>query len=87
MYINQVDEMIDGLLDKFNEYLTKEEAFKILNKDTNFVKFQNNILSYIKKFIDTINKKDILEIIKKESYTFDFGTLWSHLRYTRDFVF
>jgi hypothetical protein len=68
MYINQVDEMIDGLLDKFYEYLTKENAFKLLCEDTNFVKFQNNILSYIKKFLDTISKKDIISVIKNESY-------------------
>lgn len=64
MYINQVDEMIDGLLDKFYEYLTKDNAFKLLCNDTNFVKFQNNILSYIKKFLDTISKKDIISVIK-----------------------
>jgi len=68
MYVNHVDEMIDGLLNKFNEYLTKEKAFKLLSEDTNFVKFQNNILSYIKNFLDTIAKKDIISVIKNESY-------------------
>lgn len=68
MYVNQVDDLFDGILNKFNDFLTKEKAFQKLGSDTNFVKFQIDILNYIKKFIDGLNKKDILEIIKKESY-------------------
>ena len=69
MYINQIDELFDSILNKLNEYLNKEGVFKKLNLDTNFVKYQNDILNYIKKFIDTtLFKKNIMEIIKKESY-------------------
>ena len=68
MYINQIDELFDSILNKLNEYLQKEDVFKKLNLDTNFVKYQNDILNYIKKFIDFIPKKDIIDIIKKESY-------------------
>lgn len=68
MYINQVDDLFDGLLNKFYDYLTKEKAFSKLSSDTNFVKFQNEILTYIKKFIESIPKNDIVQVIKKESY-------------------
>jgi hypothetical protein len=68
MYVNQVDDLFDSILNKFNDFLIKEKAFQKLSTDTNFVKFQNDILGFIKKFIDSIPKKDIVDIIKKESY-------------------
>lgn len=68
MYVNQIDELFDGILNKFYEYLKKNNAFKKLISDTNFVKFQHDILFYIKNFLDTISKKDILNIIKKDSF-------------------
>ena len=68
MYINQVDNLFDEVLNKLNIYLLKEKAFEKLLTDTNFVKFQNEILSYIKKFIDSIPKNNIINIIKKDSY-------------------
>ena len=68
MYVNQIDDLFDGILNKFNNFLLKEQAFIKLASDTNFVKFQNNILEYIKKFINSLSKKDIVDIIKKESY-------------------
>jgi hypothetical protein len=68
MYVNQIDELFDSILDKLNDYLQKENIFKKLNLDTNFVKYQNDILNYIKKFIDLIPKKGIIDIIKNESY-------------------
>jgi hypothetical protein len=68
MYVNQIDELFDNILNKFYDFLTKEKAFDKLNSDTNFVKFQNDILNFIKKFIESIPKKDIIDIIKKESY-------------------
>jgi hypothetical protein len=68
MYVNQVDDLFDGILNKFNDFLIKEKAFQKLSTDTNFVKFQNDIMEFIKKFIDSIPKKDIIDVIKKESY-------------------
>lgn len=68
MYVNMIDDLFDGILNKFNDFLTKEKAFQHFNSDTNFVKFQNEIMSLIKKFIETIPKKDIIEVIKNESY-------------------
>ena len=68
MYVNQVDDLFDSILNKFNDFLIKEKAFQKLSSDTNFVKFQNEIMGFIKKFIDSISKKDIVDVIKKESY-------------------
>ena len=68
MYINMIDELFDGLLDKFNNFLIKEKAFQKLVSDVNFVKYQNDIILLIKTFIDSIEKKDIITIIKNESY-------------------
>ena len=68
MYITQIDELFYNILNKFNIFLTKEKVFDKLLSDTNFVKFQNKILDYIKQFIQSISKKDIIEIIKNESY-------------------
>lgn len=68
MYINQVDDLFDGILNNFYDYLEKEQVFKKLNSDANFVMFQMDILNYIKKFIEKIPKKDIIGIIKNESY-------------------
>ena len=68
MYVNQVDDLFDGILNKFNDFLIKEGAFKKLNMDINFVKYQNDILLLIKKFIESIPQKDIIEVIKNPSY-------------------
>ena len=68
MYVNQVDDLFDGILNKFNDFLVNEGAFKKLNTDINFVKYQNDILLLIKKFIESIPKKDIIEVIKNPSY-------------------
>jgi hypothetical protein len=68
MYVNEIDDLFDGILNKLNNFLVKEKIFEKLSSDTNFVKFQNDILSTIKKFIEIIPKKDILDTIKNDSY-------------------
>ncbi len=68
MYINQIDDLFDGIINNLNQYLIKNKLFDKLKSDTNFVKFQNDILDNIKKFIDTIDKDDIKTIIKNDSY-------------------
>lgn len=67
MYVNQIDLLFDSLLDKLYLMLNKKNSFKEFNKDTNFVKYQNNILKLIKEFINNINEKDILNIISKKN--------------------
>jgi hypothetical protein len=78
MYINQIDELFDTIINNFNIYLIKQNIFDKFSKDNNFVKFQNDILDTIQKYIDNIdiiliekltNKKQrvqsIVEIIKR----------------------
>jgi len=69
MYINQIDELFENILNNLNDFLIKNKSFNKFRSDTNFVKFQNEILTTIKKFIDTsIKKEDILKIINNETY-------------------
>ena len=63
-----IDDLFDGILDKFHDFLVKEKVFQKLKSDTNFVKYQSEILNYIKKFIESIPEKDILDIVKNKSY-------------------
>ena len=69
MYINQIDNLLDNIINKFNLYINKIKLFEKIKKDTNFVKFQNEIMKTIKGFYETINKNDINNILKNEDNT------------------
>ena len=77
MYINKIDDLFDTTLNKLNEYLVKHKSFDKFNKDTNFVKFQNDILETLKDFTTkNVSKKEIIELLKNESYyEFIFGII------------
>jgi hypothetical protein len=66
MYINQIDILFDKILDEFYKFLSNNKFFEKLKKDTNFVRFQNDIMESLKKFIITI--KDLLHIIDNKTY-------------------
>ena len=66
MFINQIDNLLDDIINKLHLYLQKIKIFDKIIKDTNFVKFQNEIMVVIKNFFNTINKNDIAKIIKNE---------------------
>ncbi len=66
MYINQIDELFDNIIDKLNEYLIKEDVFKKLLKDVNFVKYNNDILLFIKNYINIIPKDSLNNITKNK---------------------
>ena len=69
MYVNKIDELFDNILNKLDEYLIKHKTFQAFSKDTNFVKYQNQILETLKDFIDkNVSKKYILDLLKNESY-------------------
>ena len=68
MYVNQIDELFDNTLNNFDLILKKENFMKKILEDLNFVKFQNLILTFIQKFIDTISKKEIFTLVKNDSY-------------------
>ena len=56
MYINKIDELIDKILDDFNQsiILTDSRFSKIL-KENNFVKYQSDINDMLKTYIKNIN--------------------------------
>jgi hypothetical protein len=67
MYINQIDELFHNILNNFFEFINKHNVFTKIILDVNFILYQNDILSIIKQFIETISIKEILELIKKEN--------------------
>ena len=67
MYINQIDELFNNILNNFFEFINKQNVFKKLTLDVNFILYQNDILLIIKQFIETISIKEILSLIKKEN--------------------
>lgn len=66
MYINQIDELFNNILDKFYNYLLKEKKLNEIYKETNFVRYQIDIVNIINAFINTISKIEIKQIIKNE---------------------
>ena len=52
MYINQIDNLFDGIINNFNIFLIKKNVFNKFSKDNNFVKFQNEItnIDIIKRY-------------------------------------
>jgi hypothetical protein len=69
MYITKIDDFFYELLDKLNDYLQKNNVFDKITKDTNFVKYQTEILNILKDFISkNVSKKSIIDIIKNEQY-------------------
>ena len=69
MYINQIDDLFDNILNNLFKYLTDKKIFQKYNQDTNFVKFQNDIMNTLKDFIIIhVSKKEILKLVKNDSY-------------------
>lgn len=66
MYINQIDELFDNIINNFNIFLIKQKVFENYSKDNNFVKFQNNILDTVQQYIKTIDVKDIEQLTNKK---------------------
>ena len=58
MYINQIDDLFDNLLNKLFVYLIQNKLLEKYSKDTNFVKFQNDILEKLKE--NLVNKRIIV---------------------------
>ena len=65
MYINQIDNLFDKILDNFYSYLLNENIFNKINTDINFVSFNNLIINTIKLFI--LNEK-LLDILNNNNY-------------------
>ena len=40
MYVNQVDNLFDNIINNFNVFLTKQNIFEKFSKANHFIKFQ-----------------------------------------------
>ena len=69
MYINQIDNLFDGVINNFYIFLQKKKVFEQLSEDQNFVKYMNDIIDTIKLFIQELNVKEIEELIDSSSHT------------------
>ena len=56
MFITNIDNYLDKIIDKFYEHNIKKEIFKNFSKDENFIKYQNEIINNVKNFIDNLNE-------------------------------
>lgn len=65
MYINKIDDLIDNVIDDFyvNVILKDKDLAKIF-KEPNFVKYQQEINELVKKYVSTIDLKEIKELVK-----------------------
>ena len=69
MYVNQIDDIIDKLLDRlYLEGLSKDEAFKSIvdGKKINYVEYREKINNFIQKFMETVNVNSIQQLINNK---------------------
>jgi hypothetical protein len=69
MYINQIDNLFDGVINNFYIFLQKKKVFERFSDDQNFVKYMNDIIDTIKLFIQELNIKEIESLINSSSHT------------------
>ena len=83
MYITQLDELFDNIINSFYNFLNEKKAFNIFRKDLNFVSIQNYIIDLIKEFTTKkIKEDDILKIIKnKNNFKFVFEIIKRYCAY------
>ena len=67
MYVNQIDEIIDNILNNFNIFLIDKNIFNKIKQDINFVIYQLDILNCIDTFIKSLPRNEILQVIKNEN--------------------
>jgi hypothetical protein len=69
MYINQIDNLFDGIINNFYIFLQKKKVFERFSEDQNFVKYMNDIIDIIKLFIQELNIKEIENLINSKSHS------------------
>ncbi len=69
MYINQIDNLFDGIINNFYIFLKKKKVFERFSEDQNFVKYMNEIIDTIKLFINELNIKEIEDLINSKSHS------------------
>ena len=69
MYITQIDDLFDDILNKLYKYIITNQILQKYQADTNFVKYQNDIMGALQDFITKhTSKKDILDLVKNQTY-------------------
>ncbi len=68
MYVNMIDSLFDGVINKLHTFLESKKAFKRFAEDQNFVKYMNDIVEMIRLFINEINMKEIETLIASKSH-------------------
>lgn len=63
MFITNIDNYLNKIIDKLYEHNFKKDIFKNFSKDENFVKYQNEIINNVKNFINNLNKIELNNII------------------------
>jgi len=69
MYVNQIDNIIDQILDKlYLEGLMKDDTFRSImeGKKINFVEYREKINKFIKQFMETIDISNIQKLINNK---------------------
>lgn len=61
MILNDIDNFIEKMIDKFYELFIKDILFSKLRRNINFVEYFNDINLFIKNFVDKIDLKPIKE--------------------------
>lgn len=64
MYINEIDDLIDKLIDDFSFELEKNKTVQQVVKEQNFVKYQNDINIFLQKYANGIDTSKIKNIVK-----------------------
>jgi hypothetical protein len=66
MYINQVDELLDQIIDNFHDFIQKTKIIPEITKDQNFVKYNNRINDIIRDFTKSVDIKKIESLINSK---------------------
>lgn len=84
MYINQIDNIIDQILDNlYINGLNKDPTFKIIvdEKKINFVEYLTGINTFIQKFMDKIDIKNIEKTVSKENLNYIINIIKRYIAY------
>lgn len=67
MYVNKIDELIDKTIDNFYNDFKTNNLYKLLQKDQNIIKFQNEITQIIEKYASMIDIDELKVFINKDN--------------------
>jgi len=67
MYLNKIDLLLDKITDDFYVTINKTQVLKKILYETNFVKFQKELIDFLKSYCDKINLSEIEDLLKNSS--------------------